>query len=172
MINRWSIRRRDDRSARHRLATCTGAGRKIPPPASVRALHRLVAGQDLIRVGRPGDREQRQNRNDGQCFHGQHCRFRLWRKRSELGAFSGRTRETSWLPRQASDQPEKRLRYSEGDMPRCRMNARRIRSSSPKPARRATSTTPRISPLSSNNRAVSTRSASTPLAGVIPVRLV
>jgi len=51
------------------------------------------------------------------------------------------------------------------------MKARRMRSSSPNPARCATSTTPRISLLSSNSRAVSTRNASTPLAGVIPVRL-
>src|SRR5260370_37810204 len=68
-------------------------------------------------------------------------------------------------------QPAKRFRYSEGDIPRWRMNARRIRSSSPNPARRATSTTPLLSLLSSNSRAVSTRSASTPEAGVIPVRL-
>ncbi len=51
------------------------------------------------------------------------------------------------------------------------MKARRMRSSSPNPARCATSTTPRISLLSSNSRAVSTLSASTPLAGVMPVRL-
>ncbi len=51
------------------------------------------------------------------------------------------------------------------------MKARRMRSSSPNPARCATSTTQPISLLSSNRRAASTRSASTPLAGVIPVRL-
>ena len=67
---------------------------------------------------------------------------------------------------------EKRLLYSEGDTPRWRMKARRMRSSSPNPARRATSTTPPISLLSSNSRAVSTRNASTPCAGVIPVRVV
>jgi hypothetical protein len=30
----------------------------------------LIAGQKLIRNRCPGDREQRQNRNNGQCFHG------------------------------------------------------------------------------------------------------
>jgi len=49
------------------------------------------------------------------------------------------------------------------------MKARRMRSSSPKPARFATSTTPPTCLLSSNSRAVSTLSASTPLAGVMPV---
>jgi DHA2 family multidrug resistance protein len=77
-------------------------------------------------------------------------------------------------PRSANEtaaQPANRLRYSDGDTPRWRIKARRIRSSSPNPARFATSTTPPISRLSSNSRAVSTRNASTPLAGVIPVRL-
>jgi AraC-like DNA-binding protein len=70
-----------------------------------------------------------------------------------------------------SPHPEKRRRYSDGVTPRCLRKARRIRSSSPKPARFATSTTPPTCLLSSRSRAVSTRSASTPFAGVMPVRL-
>jgi hypothetical protein len=37
---------------------------------SIRALRGLlIPCQKLVRVGRPGNREQRQNRNDGQCLH-------------------------------------------------------------------------------------------------------
>jgi hypothetical protein len=54
----------------------------------------LIAGQNLVCVGRAGNREQRQNRNDGQRFHGGDGRARLWPKTSELGAFSGRSGET------------------------------------------------------------------------------
>jgi hypothetical protein len=45
-------------------------------------------------------------------------------------------------------QPAKRFQYSEGDIPGFRTKTRRVRSSAPNPARRATSSTPPISLLS------------------------
>ena len=33
------------------------------------ARHMLIAGEKLVGVGRPGNREQRQNRNDDQSLH-------------------------------------------------------------------------------------------------------
>jgi hypothetical protein len=58
--------------------------------------HPLIAGQNLVGPGRSGNREQRKNRDDGERFHGGESRSRLWPKMSELGTFSGQTKETSW----------------------------------------------------------------------------
>jgi hypothetical protein len=67
--------------------------------ASIRSFCNLLrARHKLIGVNRPGNREQRQNRNDDQGFHRVNGRFGLWRKTSKLGAFSGRSREKSWQP--------------------------------------------------------------------------
>lgn len=69
--------------------------RRFRNPGSIRPLRSLlIAGQKLVGIGRPGNREQRENRNDGQCFHGREGHLRLWPKTSALGAFSGPTRET------------------------------------------------------------------------------
>jgi hypothetical protein len=53
----------------------------------------LIAGQNLVSPGRPGNREQRKKRDDSERFHDWDRRFRLWPKTSELGSFSGQTRE-------------------------------------------------------------------------------
>ena len=47
----------------------------------------LIAGQNLVCVGRPGNREQRQNRNNGQCFHGRTVTFDCGQKRQSLAHF-------------------------------------------------------------------------------------
>jgi hypothetical protein len=54
----------------------------------------LLAGQKLVAIGRPGNREQRENADNGQRFHGFHGHFRLWPKASAFRPFSGRSRET------------------------------------------------------------------------------
>src|SRR5689334_3210847 len=56
----------------------------------------LIAGEKLVGVGGPRDREQRQNCDDGQRFHGFHGRAGLWPKTSAICAFLGRSHETSW----------------------------------------------------------------------------
>ena len=50
-------------------------------PNSIRPLrHLLIARQNLVGPGRPGNREQRENRNDGQRFHGLIVVFECGRK--------------------------------------------------------------------------------------------
>ncbi len=69
-------------------------------PASVRAPNGLLAtGQPLIGVGRSRNREQRQNRYDGQRFHARTVVFDCGRKCQSSARFRDRTRETSWPPR-------------------------------------------------------------------------
>ena len=56
----------------------------------------LTACQKLVRISCPGNREQRQERNDGQRFHARYSCAKLRLKASEFGAFCRRTGETSW----------------------------------------------------------------------------
>ena len=56
--------------------------------SSIRPLRGLlIAGQKLVCVGRPGNREQRQNRNYGQRFHGPIVVFDCGQKRQSLAHF-------------------------------------------------------------------------------------
>jgi hypothetical protein len=57
-------------------------------PGSIRRLRGLqIAGQNLIRVSRPGNREQRKNRNNGQRFHAGMVVFDCGQKRQRLAHF-------------------------------------------------------------------------------------
>jgi hypothetical protein len=78
------------------------------PPSICRWCGLLTACHKLVRVGCPGNREQRQERNNGQRSHARYGCIRLWLKTSEFDAFCGQTGETSW-------QPAMRLSHS----PRC-----------------------------------------------------
>jgi hypothetical protein len=68
-------------------------------PASIcRWCGLLTACHKLVCVSCPGNREQRQERNNGQRSHARYGCTRLWLKTSEFGAFCGQTGETSWQP--------------------------------------------------------------------------
>jgi len=72
---------------KHRCRPPRQKGR-LQQPASVCAMHRpLISGQKLIRVGRAGDREQCQNRNDSQRFHDVTVNFDCGQKCQSLAHF-------------------------------------------------------------------------------------
>ncbi len=57
------------------------AAKRPQKPASIHPLRALMtACQQLVRIGRPGNREQRQNRDNCQRFHTPNGCARLWRK--------------------------------------------------------------------------------------------
>src|ERR1700730_17580469 len=64
---------------------------------SIRPLHGLlIACQKLVRVGRPGNREQRQNRYNGQRFHAVMVVFDCGQKRQSLAHFLDQPGKQSW----------------------------------------------------------------------------
>ena len=64
---------------------------------SIRPLHGLlIACQKLVRVGRPGNREQRQNRYNGQRFHPVMVVFDCGQKRQSLAHFLDQPGKQSW----------------------------------------------------------------------------
>src|SRR5664279_2775912 len=56
----------------------------------------LIAGQNLVCVSRPGNREQRQNRNNGQRFHAAMVVFECGQKRQSLAHFLAKPAKQSW----------------------------------------------------------------------------
>jgi hypothetical protein len=73
-------------------------------PASIcRWCGLLTACHKLVCVSCPGNREQRQERNNGQRSHARYGCTRLRLKTSEFGAFCGQTAETSWQPANAAN---------------------------------------------------------------------
>jgi len=66
---------------------------------SIRSLRRiLVAREKLVGVCRPGDREQRENRDDGQRFHDVSVDFDCGQKRQSSAHFRDQRGGTSWPP--------------------------------------------------------------------------
>jgi len=64
---------------------------------SVRPLRDLlIACQKLVSVGRPGNREQRQNRNNGQCSHAARVGSDCGQKRQSLAHFQDEPGILSW----------------------------------------------------------------------------
>ena len=64
---------------------------------SIRPLHGLlIACQKLVGVGRPGNREQRQNRYNGQRFHAVMVVFDCGQKRQSLAHFLDQPGKQSW----------------------------------------------------------------------------
>jgi hypothetical protein len=109
-LRNWSIERIDD----------------VPQVAfeanSVRPLHRrLIAGEKLVGINRPRNREQRENRDDRQRLHDAKVGFDCGQKGQSLVHFQDQQMGTSW-PRGScaccGQLPEKRLLYSVGDTPR------------------------------------------------------
>jgi hypothetical protein len=47
----------------------------------------LIAGEKLVRISRPGDRKQRQERDDGQRFHASMVVLDCGQKRQSLAHF-------------------------------------------------------------------------------------
>jgi hypothetical protein len=47
----------------------------------------LIAGEKLVGIGSPGDREQRQDRDDGQSFHDHKVVLDYGQKRQPLAHF-------------------------------------------------------------------------------------
>ena len=56
----------------------------------------LIAGQNLVCVSRPGNRKQRQNRNDGQRFHAEMVGLDCAQKRQSLAPFLANPAKQSW----------------------------------------------------------------------------
>jgi hypothetical protein len=72
----------------HRKHRLRPQKRRRQKARSVRRLRGLlIAGQNLIRVSRPGNREQRENRNNGQRFHAGMVVFDCGQKRQRLAHF-------------------------------------------------------------------------------------
>ena len=64
---------------------------------SIRPMRRLlIAREKLVGIGRPGNRKQRENRNDGQRFHGASVGFDCGQKGQGLALFRDQHRGTSW----------------------------------------------------------------------------
>jgi hypothetical protein len=56
----------------------------------------LIVCQKLVRVGGPGNREQRQNRDDGQCLHASMIGSDCGQKRQSLAHFLDQAGKLSW----------------------------------------------------------------------------
>jgi hypothetical protein len=66
----------------------------------------LIAGQDLVCISRSGNREQRQNRNNGQRFHAAMVVFECGQKRQSLAPFLVNPEKQSWPhPQSAGARP-------------------------------------------------------------------
>ena len=61
----------------------------------------LIAGQNLVCISRPGNREQRQNRNNGQRSHAVMIVFDCGQKRQSLAHFRDEPEKQSWPPSSA-----------------------------------------------------------------------
>jgi hypothetical protein len=70
---------------------------------------RPIACQKLVCVGRPGNREQRQNRYDGQGFHARIVVFDCGQKRQSLAHFLDQPEKQSW-PQFRHTRPANRVR--------------------------------------------------------------
>jgi hypothetical protein len=60
----------------------------------------LITGPKHVCIGCPGNRQQRQNRNDGQCFHAWMVVFDCGQKRQSLAHFQDKPGKQSWPRRQ------------------------------------------------------------------------
>jgi hypothetical protein len=72
---------------------------KLQKAASIRPFGYLLrARHELIGVNRPGNREQCQNRNDGQRFHRLMVVLDCGQKRQGLAHFQDKQAKNPWLP--------------------------------------------------------------------------
>jgi hypothetical protein len=102
---------------------------KCKSARSIRPLHGLqIACQNLVRVGCPGHRQQRQNRNDGQCFHAAIVVFDCGQKSLSLAPFLDRSEKQSW-PRESlfdhliGARDQRRRQSSPGAVPAFRLTS-------------------------------------------------
>jgi hypothetical protein len=70
----------------------------------------LIAGQDLVCIGRSGNREQRQKRNDGQRFHAAIVVFDCGQKRQCLAHFQDEPENNRGFPPASTRSPRRRVR--------------------------------------------------------------